>query len=373
MTREQMKVLVSNDWYFAGVKNTKDFTSFLAQLNETLRPNLTPHMYSPQDSLYPMRSSAVLVSPAKVLTTNELQKSLRGTSMRQSDIFESPHAQSDLTHQIVPQPLPTQPHSDTSLPTRTDLFLKPPPFFDSFSEPKSEIGVSDPLPRPVQILQPEPEPTKDVQEPGKVAMEPYMFDEDLNALAATLRADKMAEDEIQSTLKALYEDKMMNKRKQLEVEEQHTRLMGRFKLFGLKEKANVPADGNCQFHALSSQIYDDFVHSKQIRAEIVQWMREHGTFSLGNGTILADYCPMDSWKSYCDYIARDGIWGDHLTLVAACVVYNAKVLIVSSVDGEDFVSEIEVPPQPNQSPLRALLLSHYAEFHYGSLVLLKDV
>jgi hypothetical protein len=56
--------------------------------------------------------------------------------------------------------------------------------------------------------------------------------------------------------------------------------------------------------------------------------------------------------------------GDHLTLIAAAEVFGARIFILSSVVGNEYTVEITPlnPKWPN-----TLLLSHYAEFHYGSL------
>jgi len=73
-------------------------------------------------------------------------------------------------------------------------------------------------------------------------------------------------------------------------------------------------------------------------------------------------------------MAKDGVWGDHLTLIAASEVFNARIVIISSVPGDNFVVDISpigcdvaaegVPPRV---PSHLLTLSHFAEFHYGSV------
>jgi hypothetical protein len=66
----------------------------------------------------------------------------------------------------------------------------------------------------------------------------------------------------------------------------------------------------------------------------------------------------------------DGQWGDELTLRAISTHFNVPIIVVSNVQGNSF---IEIMPfknfntGPPQSVI--LFLSHYAEFHYSTLVL----
>lgn len=68
--------------------------------------------------------------------------------------------------------------------------------------------------------------------------------------------------------------------------------------------------------------------------------------------------------------------GDHLTLIAAAEVFNCRIVIVSSIPGDSFV--VEINPIRSQEvladgtirvvpALHLLTLSHFAEFHYGSV------
>lgn len=96
------------------------------------------------------------------------------------------------------------------------------------------------------------------------------------------------------------------------------------------------------------------------------------------------------WEAYCNEMGKDGSWGttkateqqpnfctgDHLTLIAAAEVFNARIVIVSSVPGDSFIVQINPicseEQQPDGTvriipPMHLLTLSHFAEFHYGSV------
>ncbi|CAJ1412334.1 unnamed protein product [Effrenium voratum] len=73
------------------------------------------------------------------------------------------------------------------------------------------------------------------------------------------------------------------------------------------------------------------------------------------------------FESYLAHMARDGAWGDHVTLQAAADVLGVRIHVVS-----DFLEEayIEVTPEQQKSS-KVLKLCFWAEVHYNSLEELK--
>lgn len=143
------------------------------------------------------------------------------------------------------------------------------------------------------------------------------------------------------------------------------RLSERLETFGLREKTPVPSDGNCQFAALSDQLCDSFVRAPQLRAQAVAWLRAHRDWDVGNGAPLAVFVPTGDFDAYLADMARPGVWGDHLTLIALAEALQVKITVLSSVEGDQYITEIV--PRGATDTMRVLLLSHFAEFHYGSL------
>jgi len=142
------------------------------------------------------------------------------------------------------------------------------------------------------------------------------------------------------------------------------RLEQRMSLYGVETRKEVPGDGNCQMHSLSDQLTGTFNYAKFIRREIVSWIRAHGDLKLANGALLKEFIHDKTFEQYCNDMARDGTWGDHLTLIAATELFNIKVIIISSVPGDSFI--IEIVPELSKAR-RILMLSHYAEYHYGTI------
>ncbi|KAH3757624.1 OTU domain containing protein [Pelomyxa schiedti] len=142
------------------------------------------------------------------------------------------------------------------------------------------------------------------------------------------------------------------------------RLKERMMLFGVREKRVIPGDGNCQFYALCDQLYDDINRAAELREETVNWLLQHRDWDTGNGALLRDFVHNQTWEEYCATMKKNGIWGDNLTLVAVSEMKGVSITILSSVSGDNFFTEI-VPHNPQSE--KVCLLSHFAEFHYGSL------
>ncbi|KAL9241836.1 hypothetical protein vseg_015900 [Gypsophila vaccaria] len=139
----------------------------------------------------------------------------------------------------------------------------------------------------------------------------------------------------------------------------HQRLHQRLQVYGLYE-VRVSGDGNCQFRALSDQMFKSPEHHKFVRKEVVKQLKEYKPFYEG-------YVPM-KYKHYYKKMAKSGEWGDHVTLQAAADRFAAKICLLTSFRDTCF---IEIVPQ-NNAPQRELWLSFWSEIHYNSLYDLRD-
>ncbi|CAL9102248.1 unnamed protein product [Musa acuminata var. zebrina] len=140
----------------------------------------------------------------------------------------------------------------------------------------------------------------------------------------------------------------------------HQRLLQRLNAYGLYE-VKVSGDGNCQFRAISDQLYRSSEYHKHVRKEIVKQLKEFHAFYEG-------YVPM-KYKRYYKKMAKSGEWGDHITLQAAADKFQAKICLLTSFRDTCFV---EIVPQ-NQAPQRELWLSFWSEVHYNSIYELRDL
>src|ERR1041385_422425 len=100
--------------------------------------------------------------------------------------------------------------------------------------------------------------------------------------------------------------------------------------------------------------------------EAVQWLRAHGDKELANGSRIRDFIEKrEPYADYCDDLSKDGVWGNHLTLIALANWFEVPIIIISSVEGD--ICHLIVDPYEPQNGRRVLYLSLLHEFHYGSL------
>ncbi|KAI4373043.1 hypothetical protein MLD38_011212 [Melastoma candidum] len=134
----------------------------------------------------------------------------------------------------------------------------------------------------------------------------------------------------------------------------HQRLLDRLQVYDLVEN-KVKGDGNCQFRALSDQLYRSPEHHRFVRQQIVQQLTEHPEKYNG-------YVPM-AYGEYLKRMVRNGEWGDHVTLQAAADAYGVKIFMITSFKDTCY---IEILPQIEKSK-RVVCLSFWAEVHYNSI------
>ncbi|KDO60179.1 hypothetical protein CISIN_1g018742mg [Citrus sinensis] len=140
----------------------------------------------------------------------------------------------------------------------------------------------------------------------------------------------------------------------------HQRLLERLQVYDLVEH-KVQGDGNCQFRALSDQIYRTAEHHEFVRQQIVAQLKS-------NPDIYEGYVPM-AYGDYLEKMSESGEWGDHVTLQAAADLYGVKIFVITSFKDTCY---IEILPNVERS-IRVIYLSFWAEVHYNSIYPAGDV
>ncbi|KAG0583118.1 hypothetical protein KC19_3G111300 [Ceratodon purpureus] len=136
------------------------------------------------------------------------------------------------------------------------------------------------------------------------------------------------------------------------------RLSDRISYYGLAER-QMDGDGNCQFRALSDQLYRTPDHHMSVRAQVVSQLAEAPDS-------YSSHVPMD-YNQYLENMARDGEWGDHVTLQAAADFFGMKISLITSFKDSCFIEIIPV----QQKSQRGLFLSFWSEIHYNSIIPLE--
>ncbi|KAG2433740.1 hypothetical protein HXX76_008103 [Chlamydomonas incerta] len=137
------------------------------------------------------------------------------------------------------------------------------------------------------------------------------------------------------------------------------RLQDTLRLYELTER-QVAGDGNCQFRALSDQLYDNPEHHAEVRRAVVAVLRQRA--AAYSCYVAGDY------GAFVDSMARSGTWGDHLTLQAAADTFGVRIVVVTSYEHSPVIT---IEPEQKKSG-RTLFLSFWAEVHYNSLYPAKE-
>ncbi|XP_065856874.1 OVARIAN TUMOR DOMAIN-containing deubiquitinating enzyme 10 [Euphorbia lathyris] len=139
----------------------------------------------------------------------------------------------------------------------------------------------------------------------------------------------------------------------------HERLLNRLQLYDFVE-VKVQGDGNCQFRALSDQLYNTPDRHKLVRRHIVNQLRSHPDIYEG-------YVPME-YGDYLRKMSKSGEWGDHVTLQAAADAYGVKILVMTSFKDTYYIEILPI----NQKTKGVIFLSFWAEVHYNSIYFQGD-
>ena len=150
----------------------------------------------------------------------------------------------------------------------------------------------------------------------------------------------------------------------------HARLTATLAAYGLAEW-RVVGDGNCQFRALSHQLYGAESYHPAVRAAAIAQLAArpdlYADFVLGDGGEDATH----AYTRYLATMAADRAWGDHVTLQAAADALRSRVVVVSTFQPNPIINvdpSAEVMADTPKGPVRTLFLSFWAEIHYNSVL-----
>eukprot|EP00899_Mesostigma_viride_P012515 jgi/Mesvir1/21264/Mv21665-RA.1 len=115
------------------------------------------------------------------------------------------------------------------------------------------------------------------------------------------------------------------------------RLQERLFFYGLREVV-VSGDGNCQFAAVSDQLYRTPTNHRAVRSAVVKQLKQHPAQFSG-------YIPGD-YHAYVRDMSRSGTWGDHITLQAVADVFGVRLNVLTSFEE---AALIEIAPKEQHS------------------------
>lgn len=158
--------------------------------------------------------------------------------------------------------------------------------------------------------------------------------------------------------------------------EDKKRLKERLEAYGFEEK-KTRDDGNCQFCAVSDQLYGHEDEQANIRATVIGWLFENRNWNPSGQEFgeLHRFINDEPWDDYLRRMATDKQWGDHLTLIAMSEIFRVAICIISSVPGDKFITHIIPGARESLHSGRrgTIYLAHHLELHYISIRELQDV
>jgi len=153
--------------------------------------------------------------------------------------------------------------------------------------------------------------------------------------------------------------------------------------WNLKINPNTDDEGNCQFDSAADQLrrFPEFknITKQQVRARVVNWLRKNGDYKLSDedeAETLEFWIQITQnidWKTYCDKMSKDKVWGDEVTMKAITEEFGVRIFLWSStVSDSNYFSEHAPRNVAKDAKQRSLLMCHVLEVHYCSLLLAAD-
>jgi len=123
------------------------------------------------------------------------------------------------------------------------------------------------------------------------------------------------------------------------------------------DSVEMADDGNCQFRALSHELYGTQKRYKEVRSMAVAHMQ------AGPEEFRAFFEKDEDWETYITGMAKNCTWGDELTLRAVADAAGVKIHLVTS-DSDNWY--LEYQPADGAS-IRELFLNYISPIHYNAL------
>lgn len=121
-------------------------------------------------------------------------------------------------------------------------------------------------------------------------------------------------------------------------------------------------DPSCLMKAVADQIFGTPKAHQFVRKCIAGWLRNNSQFILPDNSLLSSWAV--NWDDYCDAMENDLTYGDQLGLVAISEFFGVRIIIVSSLEGPRFITDIK-PTIFKQT--KEVLLCHWGDFGYCTL------
>ena len=119
---------------------------------------------------------------------------------------------------------------------------------------------------------------------------------------------------------------------------------------------SIAGDGNCQFRAVSQQLFGSEEYHMHVRQKAMAYMRSK------REEFACFYADGVAFDRYLQKMERDRSWGDELTLRAICSAFGATIHVVTSTEHNWYLKY--TPDEPLTQ--KQAFLAYVAPVHYNA-------
>lgn len=117
-------------------------------------------------------------------------------------------------------------------------------------------------------------------------------------------------------------------------------------------------DGNCQFRALSHELFGHQRWHLFVRQKVVDWLVSNpDNFSVFVGN-------SDDWRQYISTMSQNRTWGDELTMRAAAEAFSVSIHVVTT-EHENWLLKYNSIEGSDTDDKRQLFLCYVSPIHYN--------
>jgi hypothetical protein len=116
-------------------------------------------------------------------------------------------------------------------------------------------------------------------------------------------------------------------------------------------------DGNCQFRSIAYGLYGDQGYHQIVRQRVVSTMLANRSYYEG---FLGD-----EFTIYLSQMSRNGVWGDELTLRAACEHYGIAVNVITDETSNWFIRYVPQTCRQAEMDKWEIFLAYISPVHYN--------
>ena len=125
-------------------------------------------------------------------------------------------------------------------------------------------------------------------------------------------------------------------------------------------RASVAANGDCQFEAISLELFGTVEHHAHVRQAVVTYIKQHEESFAEFGEPL-------SLRPYVRRMSKRGEWGDEFTLKGAAECFGVVVHVLVSTEGA--WRHVYKPSDGASDAQRHVFLAYTYPVHYDALVM----